>query len=1707
MGMIFGMFFALPSIEIQALFGVIAFCISENAAVILLFFWWMRDTCNIFQHCFSHLVDDLKPKRMAHLQDDGRYRRTHPPWPDAAPYLPFGGCYGYAMSQYQFKKKSGHASSKHGGECEPITSCTITHWLAFTPFWIALLYAIIFLMTSLFPSRNADCVNADVSLPIDTAAGHTFTSWGWASDTRKLLQLQVQSRLSGTLPILHAVHELLYDSLSRISWFLGKTNCLRKVLRGRRASMGTDSMGTALPEVTFHYWVRSFHWNFAQYLPAYLEWRAHVDSTTHQCYPDSTCGSFEVKEMISWRLRRMIRRRTERIQRKLARIHSMLDPMTPLPPPEPPPIWSWDVRYNWYYTILEPTNEPIEDPLKVPSLEEEKRLEDWKWRQGVSSFVSTHNPATMMQFVSDVFKPTSASAKLEVTVDLLDQRPFLKRMYHRALVQSIKLPRAYKGSVSHGIPLIVDTGASVCITPRREDFILYRDSKVTIKDLSKTNTVAGEGVVRWKVRDKTGRVVNLDLPGYHIPNAEVRLLSPQVLLSTVGSSSKAVQTTADLILCLGNGVELRAQYCPRSNLPLLSICDHAPDTQNLWHDAFHINDDDAFVFAAEKNVLDESNVNLSAAEKELLLWHHRLSHASTSWLQPLMRTKKWLQANQSSESLHQGPFLPCREKRTGSCKLTGLRCAACLASKATTRSAGARHESHDTPSQSRLEKLSRRVDGTLRKKLKRGDLTRGDCISADHYISAVTGRLEHTFGRERQGYTCGAIFVDHATSKIFNFCQYSTTAFETVTSKNKLEQLAKQEGFDVKSYHSDNGIFAAKEFKSDCERLEQPITFSGVGTQHQNGIAERNIKTVASWARANMLHSAYHWPEHASIKLWPMAINYAVWVFNHLPRTDTGMCPDEMWSQCRTTHDDLRRAHVWGCPVYVLEPALQDGKKIPKWQPRARLGMFMGFSQVHSSLVPLVLNVSTGFISPQYHVVFDDKFSTVNSLSREDSIDDQWANIFKLDKEFYLDFEYDEDGKLITSDWPELSTEWLDPATQSTVTVLSRPVNSAPKGASSDEAVQAPGGASSSDEAIQAPGGACSASGPAKNTRSQISSDEFEHSSFAAARIWGQPPAPIANLGHSVPSEFHSGTKLTKAYVAAQPILQDTWANVKDIELEGFLTRDYWHPNLVDTADPRLLQAKTSKYNEDNPSWNMAMNGPFAENFWKACEVELDTLENEMNTWDYVKRTPGMHVLPGTWAFKIKRFPGGLIKKFKARFCVRGDRQKYGINFWETWSPVVHWSTIRTIMILAAKERLVSSQCDITAAFVTAPIPPDEVVYVEQPRGFKKDPDSVLRLNSCLYGMKQSPRYFFGYLTKKLEAQGLTPSEHDPCLFLGNGLLVITYVDDILIYGRSQEEIDNLIDKLKKDNLALRKEGTAEGYLGLDVSYDGKKTTLSQPGLTQRIIEALGLSSKFSTACSTPAETAALPRDMDGEPATESFNYKSVVGMLHYLNHTRPDCAFAIHQCARYTFEPKRSHEVAMKRIGRYLKGSMDKGLILDPSDDLAIDCYPDADFAGLWGHAHPQDPHCVRSRTGYVITLAGCPVLWSSKLQTEIALSTMESEYVALSTACKDLFPVMDLVKEIGTFFNLPIKDKARFHVRIHEDNVGALLLGQLEPRRMTPRSKHYAVKYHWFREQIEPRGITLVKIGTKEQLGDIFTKGLGRITFEYLRKKLMGW
>jgi hypothetical protein len=327
--------------------------------------------------------------------------------------------------------------------------------------------------------------------------------------------------------------------------------------------------------------------------------------------------------------------------------------------------------------------------------------------------------------------------------------------------------------------------------------------------------------------------------------------------------------------------------------------------------------------------------------------------------------------------------------------------------------------------------------------------------------------------------------------------------------------------------------------------------------------------------------------------------------------------------------------------------------------------------------------------------------------------------------------------------------------------------------------------------------------------------------------------------------------------------------------------------------------------------------------------------------------------------------------------------------------------------------------------------------------------------------------------------------------------------------------IQSVIDGLKRKGIAIRREGTAEGFLGVDIerseSKEGKQQIIfRQKGLTSRIITALGLDSSLSTRLSTPAEVGPLPKDVNGTPAAGNFNYSAVVGMLLYLSgHSRPDIAFAVHQVARYTFKPTRRHELALVRIGRYLKGTKDEGLIMCPSLEPSVECFPDADFAGLYGHEDSQDPHCARSRTGYVILAFGCPVVWRSNLQSEIALSTMEAEYIAFSTACKDLIPVVGIIRELSKTVGLNDGFVANLHIKIHEDNVGALTLAKMEPGRMTPRSKHYAIKYHWFREFIsKPENkVTVVKVDSKNQLGDIFTKGLSAPTFEYLRRLLMGW
>ena len=319
-------------------------------------------------------------------------------------------------------------------------------------------------------------------------------------------------------------------------------------------------------------------------------------------------------------------------------------------------------------------------------------------------------------------------------------------------------------------------------------------------------------------------------------------------------------------------------------------------------------------------------------------------------------------------------------------------------------------------------------------------------------------------------------------------------------------------------------------------------------------------------------------------------------------------------------------------------------------------------------------------------------------------------------------------------------------------------------------------------------------------------------------------------------------------------------------------------------------------------------------------------------------------------------------------------------------------------------------------------------------------------------------------------------------------MVVIIWVDDCLFFHRNKEEIHKVINELGK-TMPLTKEENITAFLGIDIKLEGAKYHLTQPRLIERCIEAVNM--KDANLAKTPAQTTPVGQDTEGAPFQETWEYASVVGMLMYLaNNTRPDIAYATHQCARFTHKPRASHALAIKRIVRYLIGTKDKGLILEPSKEISVDCYVDADFAGLYNIEDSQDPISAKSRTGYILMLSKCPLLWVSKLQTEIALSTMEAEYIALSQSMRDLIPIRRLVNAVCNALKCDIVHDPKMHSKVFEDNNGALQLGRAP--RITPRTKHYNIKYHFFREQVKDGKIKLYKIDTKKQLADIFTKGL---------------
>lgn len=439
---------------------------------------------------------------------------------------------------------------------------------------------------------------------------------------------------------------------------------------------------------------------------------------------------------------------------------------------------------------------------------------------------------------------------------------------------------------------------------------------------------------------------------------------------------------------------------------------------------------------------------------------------------------------------------------------------------------------------------------------------------------------------------------------------------------------------------------------------------------------------------------------------------------------------------------------------------------------------------------------------------------------------------------------------------------------------------------------------------------------------------------------------------------------------------------------------------------------------------------------WEKAILEELAKMNKYGVWtelksEAIKGLKGK-ALSGRWVF-TRKISGttGLPTEYKARWVVKGYEQRAGIDYVELYAGVVHKDTLRVLLALTAMLDHELDQVDIKAAFLNGEL--EETIHVRPPEGSDVPAGTVLRLNKSLYGLKQSPRCFNKKLDKWFAMQGLKPTSADPCLYIKRTdktiLLVSVHVDDQLIACNSRKQLDDFKSAL---NAAFKCKdgGPADYFLGFNIHRDrpNRKLYISQEHYLTSMLERFDMSDSKPARAPLPAGYKGLMGTDEEDSKARHEPYREMVGALLYAaTISRPDVSFAVNLLARTTSKWNKSNVHAARHLLRYIKGTTDLCLAFDSAAGNCIALgYADADWGGCL--------ETRRSTTGYMYTLGSGPVAWKSKRQATTALSTMEAEYMASSSAARQASWLRQLLLDIGHDTSGPLK--------IYNDNNAALSL-----------------------------------------------------------------
>ncbi|GJV47489.1 putative ribonuclease H-like domain-containing protein [Tanacetum coccineum] len=882
----------------------------------------------------------------------------------------------------------------------------------------------------------------------------------------------------------------------------------------------------------------------------------------------------------------------------------------------------------------------------------------------------------------------------------------------------------------------------------------------------------------------------------------------------------------------------------------------------------------------------------------------------------------------------------------------------------------------------------------------------------------------------------------------------------------------------VRRIRTDNGTeFVNQTLHEYYEKVGISHETSVARSPQQNGVVERRNRTLIEAARTMLIYAK------APLFLWAEAVATACYTQNRsMIRRRHGKTPYEL------LHDkppDLSYLHVFGALCYPTN----DSENLGKLQPKADIGIFIGYAPTKKAF--WIYNRRTRRIIETIHVDFDELTAMASEHSSSGpALHDMTPVTIS--------------SGLVPN--PPSSTPFVPPS-RSDWDLLFQPMF--------DESLNPPPYVD-----LQAP---------------EVIAPIPEVVAHEHAVSTGSPSSTTVDQDVPSPSNSHT-TQETQTPIISHDVEEDN----HDIEVAHMGNDPYFgipipevtsdqssSSDVIHTIVPpdHQVSEHNSKWTKDHPLENIigALDRPvstrlqlheqalfcyydafltsvepknYKDALTQACWIEAMQEElhefERLEVWELVPPPDKAFVISLKWIYKVKLDELGGILKNKARLVARGYHQEEGIDFEESFAPVARLEAIRIFLAFAAHMNMVIYQMDVKTAFLNGNLREEKQGSTARGRydvfipaisnNFSKatvDPTLFIRREGkelLLVQIYVDDIIFCSYPPP-------SPPAAKKKKRTGNELLLVQiYVDDI-IFVASTPELCDLFAKIMCLKFKMSMMGKISFFLGLQISQSPRGIFINQSKYALESLKKYGFES--CNPVDTPmVEKSKLDEDKEGK-AVDPSHYRGMIGTLLYLTASRPDLQFAICMCARYQARPTEKHLNAVKRIFRYLKGTVHRGLWYPKDSSFALTAFADADHAGC------QDTR--RSTSGSIQLLGDRLVSWSSKRQKSAAISSTKAEYIALSGCYAQVLWMRSQLTDYGFGFN---------KIPMYCDNKSAIALCCNNVQHS--RSKHIDIRFHFIKEHVENGVIELYFVNTEYQLADIFTKALGRERIEFLINKL---